>query len=81
MIRADEVRKNGGQIQFSLAALGVTGLHTKARAPKMTPAATQQAGSYQLNLSADRVLAGFTAAVCLIGVFFWVFVRLWLFKA
>jgi hypothetical protein len=80
MIRAEEIRTNGGQIQFSLAALGATGLQTKARSRQMATAVARDANRYELNLSAERVLIGFATAGGFIGVFLWALIRLWLFE-
>jgi hypothetical protein len=77
MIRAEEIRTNGGQIQFSL---GATGLQTKARSRQMATAVARDANRYELNLSAERVLIGFATAGGFIGVFLWALIRLWLFE-
>ncbi len=80
MMRADEVRKNNGQLEFSPAALGTGGLQVKALAPVNKSAIPSNAVARQLNLSADRVLVGLAASIGFIGAFLWVLVRLWLFE-
>jgi len=80
MIHAEEIRKNNGQLQFALAALGATNLQAKTTITKKRAAAVADASVYQLNLSAERVLVGFAAAGGFIGVFTWALIRLWLFE-
>jgi len=80
MIHAEEIRKNNGQMQFALRALGASNLQAKARAAQMPIAVAQDASRYQLELSAERVLVGFAAAGGFLGVFIWALIRLWLFE-
>ena len=80
MIRAEEISTNDGQIQFSLAALGVNHLQPKTTISKKRAAAVADASVYQLKLSGERVLIGFAAAGGFIGVFMWALIRLWLFE-
>jgi hypothetical protein len=80
MIHADEIRKDNNQMQFALAALGASNLQAKATIAKKTAVAAANASTYQLNLSAERVLVGFAAAGGFIGIFMWALVRLWLFE-
>ena len=79
MIHADEIRKNSGQLQLALAALGNAHLQAKT-ITRERAAAVADARVYQLNLSAERVLVGFAAAGGFIGIFTWALVRLWLFE-
>lgn len=80
MIHADEIRKDNGQMRFALAALGATHLQGKATIAKKSALTAADASTYQLNLSAERVLVGFAAAGGFIGVFMWALIRLWLFE-
>ena len=77
MIRADEIRRGNGQIQFSLAVLESTPLRlgndvAADSAPSRAP--------NQLNLSGSQVLIGWVAAVSAVGLLLWAFLRLWLFQ-
>lgn len=80
MIHADEIRKDNGQMQFALAALGAAHLQPKMTISTKRAQAVADARTYQLNLSAERVLVGFAAAGGFIGVFMWALIRLWLFE-
>ena len=80
MIHADEIRKDNGQMRFALAALGATHLQGKATIAKKSALTAADASTYQLNLSAERVLVGFAAAGGFIGIFMWALIRLWLFE-
>jgi len=80
MIHAAEIRKDNGQLQFSLAALGAANPQAKTTILKNRATAVADARTYQLNLSGERVLAGAAAAVGFIGVFMWALIRLWLFE-
>ena len=76
MIHAEPIKKNNGQLQFALAALGTP----KTTITKKRAAAVADAAAYQLTLSGERVLVGFAAAGGFIGVFAWALIRLWLFE-
>jgi hypothetical protein len=80
MIHAAEIRKDNGQLQFSLAGLGATSLQAKTTILKKRATAVADARTYQLYLSGDRVLAAVAAAGAFIGVFMWALIRLWLFE-
>jgi hypothetical protein len=80
MTHTAEIRKDNGQLQFSLAVLGATNLQAKTNISKKRATAVADARTYQLNLSGDRVLAAVAAAGGFIGVFIWAVIRLWLFE-
>ena len=80
MIHAEEIRKNNGQLQFALAALGTNNLQAKTTITKNRAAAVADAHTYQLNLSGERVLVGVATASGFIGVLLWALIRLWLFE-
>lgn len=78
MIRADEVRRGNGQIQFSLTVLESTPVRlgndaTAGSAPSGAP--------HGLNLSGSQVLIGWVSALSAVVLLLWAFLRLWLFEA
>ena len=80
MIRADEVRQGTSQIQFSLAALEGTRLQSKTFGKrKDLPVAMPAVSRGEINLSGSQLLVGLTSALCVTGLLFWAFLRLWLF--
>lgn len=81
MIHTDELPKNEGQMQFSLAALEDTRLQPKARVMAEDFAISQRPASpYEINLSGSQILVGLMSALCLVGLLLWGFLRLWLFE-
>jgi len=80
MIHAEEIRENDAQMQFALAALGAAHLQPRTAISKKWAQAVADARTYELNLSAERVLVGFAAAGGFIGIFMWALIRLWLFE-
>ena len=74
MIRAGEIRKGNGQIQFSLAVLKATQLQPRVKLP--SPSFTRN----EINLSGSQVLVGWLSALCTVGLLLWAFIKLWLFE-
>jgi len=78
MIRADEIRKGNGQIQFSLTVLGTTQLR-----PRLSMGNAKASPSFArdgINLSGSQVLVGWLSALCTVGVLLWAIIKLWLFE-
>ena len=77
MIRADEIRKGNGQIQFCLSVLE-TQLQTKLtlRSSNAAPSFTRN----EINLSGSRVLVGSLSALGTVGLLLWAIIKLWLFE-
>jgi hypothetical protein len=81
MIRIDEIRKGDGQIQFSLAAIEGARLRTRARAMNERVAAAERAITpNEINLSGSQLLVGLVSGLCLVSLFAWGVVRVWLFR-
>jgi hypothetical protein len=78
MIRAGEIRKGNGQIQFSLTVLDTTRFRPglKVANAKPAPSFTREG----VNLSGSQVLVGFLSALLSGGLLLWAFLRLWLFE-
>ncbi len=78
MIRAGEIRKGNGQIQFSLSVLETTQLRPKLKVgiANSTPSLPRNA----INLSGSQVLAGWLSALCTVGLVLWAIIQLWLFE-
>jgi len=78
MIRAGEIRKGHGQIQFSLSVLETTQLRPKLKVgiANSAPALPRNA----INLSGSQVLAGWLSALCTVGLVLWAIIQLWLFE-
>jgi len=78
MIRAGEIRKGHGQIQFSLSVLETTQLRPKLKVgiANSTPSLPRNA----INLSGSQVLAGWLSALCTVGLVLWAIIQLWLFE-
>jgi hypothetical protein len=81
MLGSNEVRKSGGQTQFSPAALSVVRLQlpvasdtNKSKFSIRTAAAVRS-----LNVSSSQILLGSVSALGSMGVFVWALVKLWLF--
>jgi hypothetical protein len=78
MIRAGEIRKGNGQIEFSLAVLDTTQLR-----PKLSVGNAKPAPSFTRNgiiLSGSQVLVGSLAALSTVSLLLWAVIRLWLFE-
>jgi hypothetical protein len=78
MIRADEIRKGNGQIQFALTVLETTQLRPKLKPGNANP--SRSFGSNVINLSGAQVVAGSLSALCTVGLLLWAIIRLWLFE-
>jgi hypothetical protein len=78
MIRADEIRKGEGQIQFSLAVLDTTQLRPKTKIDASNSA--RPSTGEGINLSGSQVLVGFVSALCGASLLFWTVLKLWLFE-
>jgi len=80
MIRADEIRKGDGQIQFSLAVLDTTQLRPKTKIDASNSARPRPSTGEGINLSGSQVLVGSMSALCGASLLFWTFLKLWLFE-
>jgi hypothetical protein len=78
MVRAGEIRKGNGQIQFSLSVLEATQLRPKLKLGVVNPSASFARNG--INLSGSQVLVGCVSALCGVGLLLWVIVQLWLFE-
>jgi hypothetical protein len=78
MIRADEIRKGNGQIQFCLTVLA-TQLQPKLTLRNSNPAAPSFARN-EINFSGFQVLAGSLSALGTVGLLLWAIIKLWLFE-
>ena len=78
MIRAGEIRKGNGQIQFSLSVLETTQLRPKLKVGIADPAPSLIRDG--INLSGSQVLAGWLSALCTVGLLLWAIIKLWLFE-
>jgi hypothetical protein len=78
MIRAGEIRKGSGQIQFSLSVLETTQLRPKLKVGIANPAASLTRNA--INLSGSQVLVGWLSALCTVGLALWAIIQLWLFE-
>jgi hypothetical protein len=78
MIRAGEIRKGNGQIQFSLSVLETTRLRPKLKVGIANPAPLLTRNT--INLSGSQVLVGWLSALCTVGLVLWAIIRLWLFE-
>ena len=78
MIRAGEIRKGNGQIQFSLSVLETTQLRPKLKVgiANPTPSFTRNG----INLSGSQVLVGWLSALCTVGLVLWAIIQVWLFE-
>lgn len=77
MIRADEIRKGRGQIQFSLRVLETTQLRLKEDA--VSDLARSDIPN-RVRLSSFRVVMGRVSVVRALGQVLWAFLKLWLFE-
>lgn len=78
MIRADEIRRGKGQIQFSLTVLESTPLRLGNDAAAGSAPSGAPPG---LSLSGSQVLIGWVSALTAVGLLLWAFLKLWLFEA
>jgi hypothetical protein len=76
MIRADEIRKGNGQIQFCLTVLE-TQLQPKLTLRSSNPAAPSFARN-EINLSGSQVLVGSLSALGTVGLLLGAIIKLWL---
>ena len=76
MIRAGEIRKGNGQIQFSLAVLEATQLRPKLKVGIANPSPSSTRN--EINLSGSQVLVGALSALCTVGLLLWAIIKLWL---
>jgi hypothetical protein len=77
MIRADEIRKGNGQIDFALEVLGTPEYRPRLRAANAIATALPSSG---VNLSGSQIFVGLASALGMIGVMVWVVIQLWLFE-
>jgi hypothetical protein len=78
MIRADEIRKGNGQIQFSLRVLESTQLQPKLKLGNANPVPSFTRNG--IDLSGFQVLVGFVSALGAVALALWAIIQLWLFK-
>ena len=76
MIRAGEIRKGNGQIQFSLAVLAATQLQPRVKLSNADPSPSFTRN--EINLSGSQVLAGPLSALFTVGLLLWAIIKLWL---
>jgi hypothetical protein len=77
MIRADEFRKGGGQIKFSLAILNSTPLRTKSRMDAKRASQPSKGGG-GISLAVSQVLVGWMLALSTVILLFWAVFKFWL---
>jgi hypothetical protein len=78
MIRAGEMRKGNGQIQFSLKVLDAPQLRPRLSVVNAEPAPSFARNG--INLSGSQVLVGWLSALCAVGLLSWAIIQLWLFE-
>jgi hypothetical protein len=78
MIRAGEIRKGGGQIEFSLAALNTTPLRTRSKIGANS--SPLHSGGSGINLSVSQSFVGSVFALSAVTLLFWAVLKLWLFE-
>jgi|HubBroStandDraft_6_1064221.scaffolds.fasta_scaffold2066871_1 hypothetical protein len=76
MIRAGEIRKGNGQIQFSLAVLEATQLQPSVKLSNVNPSPSFTRNEF--NLSGSQVFVGSLSALCTVGLLLWAIIKLWL---
>ena len=76
MIRAGEIRKGNGQIQFSLAVLEAARLQPRVQLSNANPSPSFTHN--EINLSGSQVLVGSLSALCTVGLLLWAIIKLWL---
>jgi hypothetical protein len=80
VLRANELRKGKGQIEFSVAVL--EGAKVRPRRSTVNPktVTTQRPGApYELNLSGVQVVVGLALGFCSVVLLTWGLIRHWLF--
>ena len=80
MIRADEIRKGNGQIQFSLKVLETTQLQPKLKLKLSNANPTPSLTRNGIDLFGFQVLVGLASALCTVGLALWAIIQPWLFK-
>ena len=78
MIRAGEIRKGMGQIQFSLTVLDTAQLRPRLSTSGDAPAPSVARSG--IEFSASQVLVGFFSALGGVSMLVWAIIRLWLFE-
>jgi hypothetical protein len=78
MIRTDEIRKDNGQIEFSLTVLGTAKLRPKPKLRNANPAASLARN--EINLSGSQLLVGWLSALCAVSLLLSAIIKLWLFE-
>jgi hypothetical protein len=78
MIRAGEIRKGNGQIQFSLKVLDAPQFRPRLSVVNAKPAPSFARNG--INLSGFQVLVGSLSALCTVGLLLWAVIRLWRFE-
>ena len=78
MIRADEVRKGNGQIEFSLTVLGTPQLQPKQKLRSASP--SPSFARNEINLPGSQLVAGWLSALCAVGLLLSAIIKLWLFE-
>jgi hypothetical protein len=78
MIRAGEVRKGNGQIQFSVTVLDTTQFRPRLSVSNAKPASSLARNG--LNLSGCQIVVGWLSALCAVALLLWAIIQLWLFE-
>jgi len=78
MIRAGEIRKGNGQIQFSLAVLEATQLQPRVKLSNAN--SSRSFTRSESNLSGSQVLVGSLSALSKVCLLLWAIIKLWQFE-
>jgi hypothetical protein len=78
MIRAGEIRKGVGQIQFSLEVLEAAQLQPKLKLVSASSGVAFTSGG--INLSGSQLLVACASALGSVSVLLWAFLHLWSFE-
>lgn len=78
MIRAGEMRKGNGQIEFSLKVLDAPQLRPRPSVGNAKP--YPSFAREGINLSGSQVLVGRGSVLCAFGLLLWAIIQLWLFE-
>jgi len=78
MIRAGEIRKGNGQIQFSLTVLDTTQLRPRLSMDNAKPSPSFPRNG--INLSGSQLLVGWLSALYAVGLLLSAIIKLWLFE-
>ena len=78
MIRAGEIRKSNGQIQFSFAVLEATQRQPRVKLSNANPSPSFTRN--EISLSGSQGLVGWLSALCTVGLLLWAIIRLWIFE-